>query len=155
MARVVVLSTLRTSNEDDEGLPFARASTTPRRCGSWPLADVPDSRPQARVTAVRSSTTPGRRDSGLVSKVFTYGGKFGRAIAEGMIGEGGNSKVGRLLVDDSFFICKSAPPMAGTRPLCSLFKGLERDLELKSEYSGAIQDSLFLCDDTGLCKIML
>ena len=70
--------------------------------------------PHMAVTAVRSSTTPGRSESGFVSNVLTYGGKVGCETG-GMTGDGGSSK-GTVLLDDSFLMCV-LPPIAGTKPL--------------------------------------
>lgn len=71
--------------------------------------------PHTPVTAVRSSTTPGRSDSGFVSNVLTYGGNVGREMGGGA-GDGGSSKTGNPVFEDSFLMCVF-PPIAGTRPL--------------------------------------
>ena len=68
MACVVVFRMLRTSIPVAGGLDL---SSTPNRSGF--CSDCPPddrSRAQAWVTTRRSSTTPGRRDSGFVSKVL-------------------------------------------------------------------------------------
>jgi hypothetical protein len=71
--------------------------------------------PQMVVTAVRSSTTPGRSESGFISNVLMYGGNVGRDTG-GIAGDGGNSKVGNADFEDSFLMCVF-PPIAGTKPL--------------------------------------
>ena len=81
-----------------------------------PFPSVRGSIPHTTVTAVRSSTTPGRSESGFVSNVLTYGGNVGREMGGGMTGDGGSSKVGSPLLDDSFLMCV-LPPIAGTKPL--------------------------------------
>lgn len=72
-AWVVILRTCRTSNED-VGVVLSCASTfkRPPDTDASLLSGVgfgfsSASMAQARATAVRSSTTPGRRDSGFVS----------------------------------------------------------------------------------------
>ena len=87
------------------------------------------SRFQARVTALRSSTTPGRRESGSVSYVLGWlGGKAGlsgmriggvRADGSGerdLAVVGGEDVMDEGEVEVAIAGRYVAPPMAGTRP---------------------------------------
>lgn len=85
------------------------------------------SRFQARVTALRSSTTPGRRESGSVSyvlgwlgrKVGLFGRGMGRVNVSGkrdLVVLGGEDETDEVDVDALMLGRYAAPPMAGTRP---------------------------------------
>ena len=69
---------------------------------------------------MRSSMTPGRRFSGSVSNVFTYGGNDGCAAC-GIAGDGGSTKSGAA---DSLFFSVCSPPIAGLIPLFGFCNGL-------------------------------
>ena len=64
--------------------------------------------------------TPGRRFSGSVSNVFTYGGNL-YALAWGIAGDGGRTK--DCCLPFGRFSSAASPPIAGRSPLFGLGLG--------------------------------